>query len=191
MTVTLNQRGNLLDGRISPENSNRARASQRRGQPSSQDVVRFPSALVERCRADTYFDLEVSDGLLAVQMTNAKPRRCGPRSPASLRSSEAVGPSPLGFRRRRWHARSEASGRTLRGVRCLLRVTRPQNFSPPSTLISVTRPSVQDRSTSSTRPERPRRAGGDADRLRQVARLPAAGGDPARARRSSSRRSSR
>ena len=76
MIVTLNQRGDQLDGRIEPENSNvPTLLSGRVRHPAN---VWFGSESPWwNGREDTYFDLEVSDGYLVVQMKNAKPGLCG------------------------------------------------------------------------------------------------------------------
>ena len=76
MTVTLNQKGSLLDGRIVPENSNRPTIL--------SGEVRHPATVYFGSESawwndgdDAYFELKVSDGFLAVQMTNTMTGRCG------------------------------------------------------------------------------------------------------------------
>jgi len=76
MTVTLNHKGNLLDGRIVPEASNRPTVLS--GEVRHPGSVWFGSESAWwNDGEDAYFELKVSDGFLAVQMTNALPGRCG------------------------------------------------------------------------------------------------------------------
>ena len=76
MTVTLNQKGNQLDGRIVPEGSTRATVLS--GEVRHPGIVWFGSESAWwNDSSDAYFELKVSDGFLAVQMTNAIPGRCG------------------------------------------------------------------------------------------------------------------
>ena len=80
MTVTLNQRGNLLDGRIVPENSNRPTILS--GEVRHPANVWFGSESAWWNGGDDgYFELRVSDGFLAVQMRNATAGRCGAMMP--------------------------------------------------------------------------------------------------------------
>jgi hypothetical protein len=76
MIVTLNQKGNLLDGRIVPENSNRPTVLSGEVRHSAKVWFGSESAWWND-GDDAYFELKVSDGFLAVQMTNAIPGRCG------------------------------------------------------------------------------------------------------------------
>ena len=80
MTVTLNQRGNLLDGRIVPENSNRPTILSGEVRHSAKIWFGSESAWWND-GDDAYFELKVSDGFLVVQMTNATAGRCGATMP--------------------------------------------------------------------------------------------------------------
>lgn len=80
MIVTLNQKGNLLDGRIVPDGSTRATVLS--GEVRHPGIVWFGSESAWwNDGDDAYFELKVSDGFLAVQMTNAIPGRCGAALP--------------------------------------------------------------------------------------------------------------
>ncbi len=77
LTVTLNQKGNLLDGRIVPDNG--SRPTTLTGEVRHPAQVYFGSEHAWwNDEEDSYFELEVSDGLMVVQMRNAVPGRCGP-----------------------------------------------------------------------------------------------------------------
>ena len=142
-----------------PSVSSRSSSRASRNRPRSALVGARSVAPAWRRAARDTLDRRARRKLVA--RASARPRRPAPPAiPAAncscSDSSEGRGPGnesachfwALGFRPGRWHARSEASGRTLRGVRWPPRVTR-HRLLPPFTSISVTRHSARDRSRSS------------------------------------------
>jgi TIR domain/PKD domain len=80
--ITLLQDKSQLSGRITPGGSNRPTVLS--GNVAHPARIQFGSESAWwNDTSDAYFDLKISDGNLAIQMTNTTPNRCGPQIPCA------------------------------------------------------------------------------------------------------------